>query len=114
MGVINGAAKLSTLTLVSGATLTPALNLGQCWSSLFLRVPTFASGGTHYIQASYDNGTTYNRLAIFSGVDAAVGPLQIAQAQSNVVLPLPPGLQYLKVENTTGIANGCIYSVFFS
>lgn len=95
---MNTPVKYST-TITSGATLSAALNLKSAFDFMSVEIPTFASGGTHYVQISTD-GTTYRKA--YHMVAGVATVFQIAPTVSQAVLAIPAGAQYYKIENTTG------------
>ena len=88
-----------TVTATSGALSSTAMNLGAAYESVLLEVPTFASGGTHYVMISQD-GSTYRRA--WHMVAGVATVFQIAPGASQSVMAIPAGARYYKIENTTG------------
>ena len=96
-------------TLVSAATSTPAIDLAHSWDRVFLEMPTFASGGTHYVQAQATSDGTFRRVYTIDPIAGDHNVVEIQPGLSQVMLPIPSGFQYYKVENTSGVANGATY-----
>jgi hypothetical protein len=95
--------KVFSQDVASGATsASDAVNLFQSWDRVFLEIPTFASGGTHYVQGSDASDGTFRRIYVVDPADGADNVVQFAQATSQCLIQIPAGFQFYKVENTTG------------
>ena len=97
--------KYMSIDITSGASVSSQIDLGGTgYRHVYLEIPSYASGGTHYIKTSSD-GSTYRRLYVQSD-DASgvhVEEFQLAPGVSNCVVPLPMyGLRYIQIQNTTG------------
>lgn len=92
-------AKSFVQTMASGLTIpTTGVDLGQTWDDVYLEVPTFASGGTIYVQAAASLAGTYRRVYERS----AGTPVQFQTLSSQAIMPIPAGFQFYKVESTSG------------
>ena len=108
--------KKMSVDITSGATSSNGLDLGTGYAHMYLEIPSYASGGTHYIKTSSD-GSTFRRLYVPSD-DASgvhVEEFQINQSISNCVAPLPAmGLRYVQIETTTGVTDATTtYNLIF-
>jgi len=103
--------KVFSQQITSGATsaATP-INLNHAWDRVYLEIPTFASGGTHYIQGCATSDGTFRRLYTIDPADGGNNVWQVLTSQC--IVPVPPGFQYYKVENTTGVTNTIITYYF--
>lgn len=86
-------------TMASGLTSSVAVDLGAAYDFVGVEIPTFASGGTHYVQVSSDGSTFRRAWHMVAGVGTV---FQLAPTVSQAVIQVPSGYQYYKVENTTG------------
>lgn len=99
--------KIYNHELASGITTpTNYVDLGRCFSYVFLQIPTMASGDL-FIKAAQDYGGTvgtFYRVCRNQGNTATVHvDFSIGSAITNRIVPLPvQGLRYLKVENSSG------------
>jgi hypothetical protein len=104
--------KSASDSLASAGTRSTGVQL-PVYRRLALEIGTFTSGGTHYILGSSD-ASTYRRMAVVDKTDGLASSIEIPQAVSGIVeLPACPGIQYLKVENTSGVANGSSYTWWY-
>jgi hypothetical protein len=79
---------------------------GHTWDHVALEVPTFASGGTIYVQGSASETGTFHRIHVIDPADGAPNVVQILQANGGMYhLPALAPFQYLKVEVTTTITD---------
>ena len=95
--------KVFEQNLASGVTIaSSAVNLDHAWDRVYLEIPTFASGGTHYIQGSDASDGTFRRLHTLDPADGGNNEWIVAPSVSQVMVPVPAGFQYYKVETTSG------------
>ncbi len=110
-----GAVSKFTKAVTSGATLSSAYDLGRVWQSAWLEIPTMTSNTQVYIQGSSD-GSTYRRIyhpPINTNVVSA-NLFAIPSAVTNSIVPIPNGFQFLKVETTATVDDGCNFVVICS
>lgn len=102
--------KIYSLVLASAAT-SVTINVQAAYRTVYLQIPTFASGGTHYVNGSLNEGTTYYKFYQDFTASGAATVFQIAQTASQALIPVQAGVQYYKIENTSGIADGVTYKL---
>lgn len=110
----HGLYKTYSVTMASGATLTSELNLSRGYESMYLMVPSMTSNTQLHIQTSDSLGGTYRRVklpVINSSTVAAPVDFNIHSAATNCFVPLPFGLQYIKVETTATVDGGTVFKV---
>lgn len=98
----------------NSTTASTAVNLDHAWDRVFLEIPTFASGGTHYIQASNASDGDFRRLYTLDPADGGHNVVEMAPGLSQCLVPVPAGFQYYKVENTSGVTDATTYKFHVS
>lgn len=103
-----GPIKPFSSVIASGATLSAEINLAQNWGTVFLEIPTMASNTQFYIQAANSSGGTYRRVKFPSINSSTVGinDFAIPSSATGCFVPIPNGLQYVKVETTATVDSG--------
>jgi hypothetical protein len=108
-----GAYSVFTRALASGTTAyTTGVDLGRAWASIKLDIPA-RSNTTVYLQSSADN-STYRR--VFAEGNATTVPVlfQLPSATTSVIVPLPGGHRYVKVETQDSVADGATFKFICS
>lgn len=107
-----GPVKVFTVTMASAGTLSSEADLGHACQYAYLEIISMTSNSQHHIQAAASTGGTYRRVKL-QPVSATVQTVDwaVASAASTAFVPLPPGLQYVKVETTATVDNGCNYRI---
>lgn len=88
-------------TIVSFATLSSEIDLGQAWDYVHLLVPAMTSNSTAYVQASEQAGGTFRRIVNKDPASAAASvDFMILSSCTNRIIPVPgaAGHRYVKVE----------------
>lgn len=99
-----GVVKVYVATMTSGATLSSAIDLSpRAWSKIYLQVPTMASGSL-FLQASPSATGTFSRVMQEKPNTSTVtiNTFTIDSAATQRLHPLPGGLQFIKIENSSG------------
>lgn len=101
-----------TCTMTSGATLTNQIDLGGSFTNVFLEIPAMTNA-VHFIKAANSTGGTFRRVynAPINSATIAANAFAIVSTATNCMVPIPEGLQYLKVETEIAIADGATYRV---
>lgn len=100
----HGVVRVYQATMTSGATLSSAIDLSpRTWNTVYLQVPTMASGDL-YIQASPSATGTFNRVMHMreSTGTATIHTFVIGSSASQRMIPIPTGIQFMKIENSSG------------
>ncbi len=103
-----------TVSVVSGATLSSALDLGQNWDYAWLAVQSMVSNSQLYIQASDSLAGTYRRVLhpiLNTATIAAPPTFTVASAVTTAMIPIPNGLRFIKIEQTATADSGQSYKV---
>jgi len=110
-----GPVKVFTVTMASGGTLSSEANLGQAWDCAYLEIASMNSNAQHHIQAAVSAGGTYRRVTVvpvtMSTQAAALVVWNVHSSCSNHIVPLPRGLQFVKVETDVTVDNGQTYKI---
>lgn len=88
-------------TMSSGATLSAAVDLQAVYGRVYLDCPSLPSGSL-FVHGSSDN-STFRRIY---GADPNQGDpwtLTSPVVQNGGLFQIPPGFQYYKVENSSGV-----------
>lgn len=102
-----------SVDVASGVTISSALNLGgHTWDNIYVEIPSHASGGTHYIQASNEVTGNFHRLSLVDPADGGDNVIQIL-APNGKVVRLPGGLGNVKIENTSGVTDSTMTYIFY-
>jgi hypothetical protein len=111
----HGADAVFAATMASGGTLTAAADLGRAWGRVYLQIPSGTSNTQYYIKGSGDNAT-FCRVYFDSLNSSTVGTnlYAIHSSLTGAIVPVPPGIQYLKVESTMLVADGATYKFICS
>ena len=96
-----GIQKTYSIELASSVTLSSALDLGKPYNKVYLHVPTMASGSL-YIQAAGSSTGTFRR--VYEDIPNQDTAFVINSATTQALVPIPHGLQFIKIENTSGSA----------
>ena len=109
----HGAYAAYTKTMASAGTLTGAFDLAKAWNNVYLVIPSMTSNTAICIQASDSLTGTYRRLKqpVINTATSTILDFAISSAATNCIVPIPTGLQYLKVESTTTVDNGALFTV---
>jgi hypothetical protein len=102
-----------TVTMASAGTLTGEANLGGTYKVAYLEVLSMNSNSQHHIKAANESGGTYRQVYHPSLNSSTVGTnvFAIGSAVSNGFIPIPDGLQFIKVETTATVDNGTTYRI---
>lgn len=110
-----GPVKVFSTTIASGATLSSEVNLGQAWNVAYLEIASMTSNAQHHIQAAATSGGTYRRVTVnpvtMTTQAAALVVWQVHSSVTSHMVPIPPGLQYVKVETDVSMAGGQAYRI---
>jgi hypothetical protein len=100
----NQVIKVFSVDVTSGATLSSAIDLSQGWSTINLKIPSFSSGSDIYIHAAESASDTFVRVMHppINSATVAVSDFRIASGLSARVIPIPVGIQHMKIELSTG------------
>lgn len=103
-------------TMASGGTLTGQVDLGRAFAKVYLEVPSMTSNTQLHIQAAAEQGGTFRRVKQWNVASANVSAdFAIASSVSGgALVPIPPGLQYVKVEATATVDNGATFKIICS
>lgn len=101
------------VTMTSGGTLTSALDLGLAPKSLGISIGA-TSATTVYVRSAEKLEGTYRQVLLPGSGSTAGTVLQHTMATSNVVLAVPPGHRFIKVETQAAISNGTTFQVIYS
>ncbi len=97
--------------MTSSVTLiTTGVDLTSTWDKIYLQIPTHASAGTIYVQASDSLAGSYYRVGIPNGVNVADAQFL---SPNGGLMQLPGGLQFVKVECTSAITDAVTVFKFF-
>lgn len=101
-------------TLVSGVTLSDAIDLGRGWTHISVEIPTMTSGTDIFFQGASTLGGTYRRCR--HGLTASLdnpAAINIDSSVTQCFVPLDAiRLRYLKVELSTAmIATAATFKV---
>lgn len=102
-------------TMLSAGTLTSYMDLGGSYDTVYLEVPTMASGGNLAIQAAASASGTYRRIKhpVLNSSTVAVNDFLILSAATNRFVPIPGGFRYLKVETLETVLDGALFKVVY-
>lgn len=92
--------KVYPVTMTSGALSSTVADLNKIYGSVYLECPSLPSGSL-YLLGSADN-TTYRRVYLNDPNHGTAYTLNSAVVANGGIFQLPRGVQYLKVENTSG------------
>jgi hypothetical protein len=106
-------------TMASAGTLTSEVNLSRAWGRVYLEIPSMTSNTQIHIQGAYTStsgGGTYRRIYFDTLNSSTVGTnvYAIASAVTNAIVPIPPGIQFVKVETTATVNDGCTFRLICS
>ena len=107
-----GAIKQVAVTMTSGATLTAEVDLGKSWKRIYLDMTGAASEVR--LQASVfasANAGAYRQVKYPAVNSTTAGNVLIGSALSGGIVEVPAGYQYLKIETTAAVANGCTFNL---
>lgn len=106
-----------TATMASAGTLTGEINLStQAWTTVYLEVPTLTSNTQLHLKAANSTGGTFRRVKHPAVNTSSVqcNDYSIASAATGVLVPLPAGLRFIKIESTATVDDGCVFRVICS
>jgi len=100
--------------MASGGTLSSEVNLAKSWSNVYLDV-TGAEAEVR-LQAAATTGGTYRQVyhPSINSATVANNIYKIPSASSGGLVPLPAGLQFIKIETTAAVANGKTFNIICS
>lgn len=101
-------------TMVSGATVATALDLGFAPSLLSISIGATSATTLYVKSAEKSSGGTYRRILLPGNGATAGTVLQHTMAASNVVLAVPPGHRFIQIETEAAISDGTTFRVIFS
>lgn len=113
----HGLCKVYTSTMASAASQSSEINLGRAYRNVYLKIPTMASSTDGMrIYASDVSGGTYLPVmqASLNSSTVTTNPYVIASAASQVIVPVPAGLQFLKVQVAAAPAAIVVFTVICS
>lgn len=98
-----GAVTVYSCYATSGALSSTSIDFGRAFNRVYLEVPTMASSSL-YIMAAVSAGGTYRRILNPQGTTATVAQstFTVDSAATLVMVPIPAGFRYLKVELSSG------------
>lgn len=113
----HGAVVPISVTMTSGATLTPQIDLGRNWEKVYLSTASMVSNSQLYIQASEVTSGTFSRVChpcINSSTVSTPNDFAIGSAATGRMIPIPNGFRYIKIESTMTLDNGMLFKVICS
>lgn len=105
-----------TTTIASGATLSSAVPLGRSYKTAYLEIQSMISNSQIHIQGANAAGGTYRRVyfPLANSASPVGNPFAINSALSSAIVPLPNGIQFLKVETTATCDSGATFKIICS
>lgn len=106
-----------TTAVLSGATQSSAIDLGQSWQTAYLVIQSMTSNSQLHLKASDAIDGTYRRVYQAlqnTNTVAAPASFSIASALTNAIVPLPQGLRFVRVEQTATADSGQTYKIIVS
>lgn len=102
------------VTMASGGTLSAEINLQRSFSVVYLDVTGAASEVR--LQAAGSAGGAYRQVyhPSVNSSTASANVFKIPSAASGGLVPLPAGLQFMKIETTAAVANGLTFKLICS
>ena len=103
-----------TVSMLSGESLTSAIQLGRSWTNVYALLPSFSTNAAVELFASND-GVAYNRVMHPSVNSSTVttNPYLISAAVTGWV-KIPADFPYIKLHATAAVANGATFKVICS
>jgi hypothetical protein len=100
--------------MVSGATLTPQIDLRRGWKKVYLD-PTSATAEVR-LQAAVTSSGTYRQVyhPPINSTTVAHNIFKIPSTTSGGMTEIPAGLRFLKVETLTAVADGVTFTLVCS
>lgn len=92
--------KVYQVTMTSGALSSTVANLNKVYGSLYLDCPSLPSGSL-FLLGSPDN-STFQRIYLNDPNHATAYTLNSSVVANGGIFAVPRGVQYIKVENTSG------------
>ena len=113
---MNGVNAVYTVTMASAGTLSTEAKLLRSYKTAYLVIPTMTSNTQLHIQGSEQSGGTFRRVYFPMGNTAApIGnAFAIGSACTGCIVPIPNGIQYLKVEATATVNDGAFFKIICS
>lgn len=104
-------------SVASGATASSAIDLGQDWRTAYLVIQSMTSNSQLHIKASDSLTGTYRRVYQAlqnTNTVAAPASFAVASALTNAIVPIPPGLRFVQIEQTATADSGQTYKIIVS
>jgi hypothetical protein len=103
-------------TIVSFATQSSAVDLGQNWDSAYLVVQSMTSNSQIHLRASDSLSGTYRRVQYASIATSSVqaNDWALSSASTSAIVPIPQGLRYIKVETTAVLSASQAFTILVS
>ena len=92
--------KVYAVTMTSGVLSSTVANFNRMYRQCFVEIPSFPSGSV-YMLGSTDN-STFRRITLADPNHATQWTLNSAIVVNGGIFPCPAGIQYMKLENTSG------------
>jgi len=100
-------------TMASAGTLTSEINLGRSWHRMKIESPA-RSNTTLYVQAANASGGTFRRIYAEGNATTSPALFQVASNATNVMIPIPAGYQFIKIESQDAISDGAGFKIIAS
>lgn len=110
----HGYSTIQTVTMVSGESLSSAIDLGRVYPSVYLEIASTPSNSEHQVRAAASLGGTFNTVyhpAINSST-VSNNIYKIGSGITAAIVPIPGGLRFLKIYATAAMTNGQVYRVY--
>jgi len=113
----HGMYKTYIATMASNETLatptTPAIDSGRTYANTYLSVPSGMSNSELNIMVAVSSTGSYYKV-MHPAVNSAAAQLHtfaIESASTARIVPLPGGIQYLKIKSTATMQNGAGFEI---
>jgi hypothetical protein len=113
---MNGPNAVYTVTMASAGTLTSELKLQRSYKTMFIEIASMTSNSQIHIHAATVTGGTFRKVyfPLANSASPVGNVFTINSAVSNGIVPIPNGIQFLKVETTATVDNGCTFKIICS
>lgn len=102
------------VSMVSGDSLTSALDLGRAFPSIYVEIASTPSNSEHRIRAAATLSGTYNTVyhPAINSATVAVNPYVIPSTVTGAIVPIPGGFRYIKIFASAAMTNGASYRIY--
>lgn len=110
----HGCESIYTVSMVSGNSLSSAIDLGRVYASVYMQISSVPSNSEHRIYAAESMAGVFSVVChpAINSSTVAVNAYVIPSGITGAIVPIPGGFRYLKIFASAAMDNVATYKIY--